>query len=624
MPRIRLLPPHIISRIAAGEVVERPASVVKELVENSLDAGAAHIAVETLDGGRELIRVIDDGCGMDAEDLQLSVQQHATSKIANDDDLFRLSTMGFRGEALASIGAVARLEITSRTRDADVAHCLRLDAGELTPPQPCNAKPGTTIAVRDLFMSAPARRKFLRTNQTESGHITEQFARIALAQPRVAFSLKSQGRLVHELPASDDRRQRIADLYGVDLADVLLPIRREGRDVLIEGLVAPPQESRGSGKWEYVFVNGRYVRDRFVTHAVREGYRSLIDPRRYPVAFLFITIHPEAVDVNVHPMKTEVRWRDSNYVHGQVLAALRETFQTRPLDHALQAGENEHRERVRQAMVDFFRAAAPPRSDPQTDHTPTKNGASPIAPHPPRDTSVHHAAPPHAHQQPTPQQVESPSPASGAASPDAELPGLLTPADANARPSKALQIHDSYLLVETGDGLMIIDQHALHERILYEELSQRVKERPLAAQRLLLPEVVRAPADRLEVLETHADLLARLGVELNIAGPQSVALQAFPTLLSERGVDQRQFVSDLLDLLSEKGAQPDADTLVHDVLDMLACKAAVKAGEPLTADEIDALLARRTLAERSSHCPHGRPTTLHFALRDLEKQFHRR
>jgi DNA mismatch repair protein MutL len=649
MHRIEILPPGLVNRIAAGECVERPASVVKELVENSLDAGARRIDVTVHEGGRALIRVGDDGVGMDANDLRLSVHPHATSKIKSDEDLFSIQTMGFRGEALASIGAVSRLAITSRTPESDVAHTVRVEAGELSGPTPCAGPPGTSVEIRDLFYCVPARRKFLRTNQTEMGHITEQFARLALAHPRVAFSLSAQKRPVHRLAAAGDRKQRIADFFGPELAEVLLPVRREGDSVLVEGYVAPPAESRGSGKWEYVFVNGRYVRDRFVSHAVKEAYRSLIDPSRYPVAFVFITIDPSLVDVNVHPTKAEVRWRDSNYIHGQVLAALREKFLATKLDQPLRtpADDDAYRERVRAAMVDFFTKARP------GDETvgSAVRGATGTEAHRDggtkgrRDERAYegikglmdsgieaHAAPGGVSSAvEIPQTERADQAVQTGRSPGLEARQASVPAAAlgipAARPApgrqRAVQIHNAYLVVETADGMMIIDQHALHERILYEQLRQRITEQPLESQRLLIPEVIRVPADRIEALETHAETLGRLGVELTPSGPQSVTLHAFPTLLHGR-VDQRRFVRDLLDILNEHGARPGTETLVHEMLDMMACKAAVKAGDPLTPQEIDALVAKRELAERSSSCPHGRPTTLRLTLRDLERQFKRR
>jgi len=649
MGQIRILPPALISRIAAGECIERPASVVKELVENALDAGARQIDIAVEDGGRGLIRVADDGVGMDPDDLQLSVRQHATSKLRGADDLFGIHTLGFRGEALASIGAVARLRIVSRRRESDVAHELAVEGGTETPPRPCSAPPGTTVEVRDLFFAVPARRKFLRTNQTESGHITEQLARIALAQPGVGFTLRVQDRLVHRLPPTPDLRQRIADFYGPELAGPLLPIERTGADVQVTGLVAPPSESRGSGKWEYVFVNGRYVRDRFVSHAVKEAYRSLIDPSRFPVVFLFITIDPAAVDVNVHPTKIEVRWRDSNYVHGQVLAALRDKFLTSRLEHRLRTprDDEEHRDRVRQAMVDFFsqagarsgpRSAAPPHEQPApaaaavatlpAAYSPSTaacaSAAEPAAPTSGMRVCAAPGSTPPVPAAPEATAAEAAALCAGVVPESAFAPALAAAEAApGGPPLRAIQIHHAYLVVETEDGLAIIDQHALHERILYEELRGRLATQRLTAQRLLIPPVVRVPADRLEVLELHADTLAHLGLELAAAGPNSVALHTFPTLLLDR-VDHERFVRDLLDRLAEHATRPQPDTLLHELLDMLACKAAVKAGDPLTPEEIAALLARRATAERSSHCPHGRPTTLRLTLRDLERQFHRR
>ncbi len=658
MGSIRVLPPELVNRIAAGECVERPASVVKELVENALDAGARRVEVLVLDGGRELVAVRDDGHGMDAEDLALCVRPHATSKILRDEDLFAIRTLGFRGEALPSIGSVSRLTITSRRPRDELAHTIRVEAGRVAGPSACAAPAGTSVEVRDLFYCVPARRKFLRTPQTEMAQISEQFVRLALAQPAVSFALSHGRRALFDLPATGDLRQRIADLLGPELSEVLLPVGRESGGVRVEGYVAPPSESRGTGKWEYIFVNGRCVRDRFVSHAIREAYRSLIDPSRFPVAILFITIDPARVDVNVHPTKSEVRWRDSNYVHAQVLAALRDRFLSSRLDGTLRAPaaeEEGYRERVRAAMVEFFTRTRLPFPEPAAGGPPTgtiEPGKS--GPRPPATAGgqAEERGWPPLHPCPT---VEAPIPAAPAPPPPALSAGSPRPAeppcarlpdspdappvDVPATPSglpvapwspagtagagpAALQIHRSYLVVETEDGLMIIDQHALHERILYEELRRRVTQRPLESQRLLIPELIRVRSDRLEVLETHAETLARLGIELTAAGPHSVALHAFPSFLER--VNREEFVRELLELLGEPGVRPQTDTLLHALLDMMACKAAVKAGDPLSSEEIAALLARRELAERSSHCPHGRPTTLRLSLRDLERQFRRR
>ncbi|MCH7872492.1 MAG: DNA mismatch repair endonuclease MutL [Planctomycetes bacterium] len=603
MGLIRILPPGLVNRIAAGECIERPASVVKELVENALDAGAARIDVTVEAGGRDLIRVADDGCGMDADDLRLCLTPHATSKIIQDDDLFNIHTMGFRGEALPSIASVSRVRVASCPPGAETGHTIEIDAGRIGEIVAAPSIPGTTVEVRDLFHCVPARRRFLRTNQTEMGHITEQLARIALAHPEIGFTLTHGKRTSHRLPAAADRRKRIADFYGPELAEVLLPISRDSGGVRVDGLVAPPAESRGSSKWEYLFVNGRYIRDRFVSHAVKEAYRSLIDPGSYPVAFLFITIDPGQIDVNVHPTKVEVRWKDSNFVHGQVLAALRDKFLQTNLDRPYRVPQSReddvYRDRVRDAMVDFF----------------TRSGSAVVSAErsaPTRQLAAREAMSP---------ERETPTAASESSASDA-LDSTERPADPYQKPRPAIQIHNTYLVVETDQGVMIIDQHALHERVLYEQFRRRMTDRPLESQRLLIPETVRVAPDRIEALEAHADSLARLGIELRAAGPQSVALYAFPSLLER--VNPAVFVRELLDLLSDAGARPEPDTLLHELLDMMACKAAVKAGDPLTPDEIESLLAARVDSQRSSNCPHGRPTTLHLTLRDLERQFKRR
>ena len=619
---IRVLPPALVNRIAAGECVERPASVVKELVENALDAGATRVEIATQDGGRDLIEVRDDGVGIARDDLPLAVHPHATSKLRDDDGLFDIHTMGFRGEALASIGSVARLRIVSRVAASDVGYELRVDGGELTPLAPCAAPVGTSVQVRDLFYCVPARRKFLKTNATESGHIGEQLARIALAHPQAAFVLRSDKRVLHDLPSATSTRQRISDLFGEELAEALIPIQRESHGVRVEGLVVPPQQARGSSKWEYVLVNGRYVRDRFVSHAIKESYRSLIDPSRFPVAFLWITLPTDQVDVNVHPTKIEVRWRDSNFIHAQVLAAIREQFLTRKLDHRFGAPDTEarndaERDRVRQAMVDFF-TQRPAHG--AVNHAPAPAPFAPPRPELPPSRSFDDSAA---------NRFASDAPDAPAAADRFEAPAAAAPSVAPASSdlaaislSRAIQVHNTYLIVETAEGVMIIDQHALHERILYEELQRRITQRPLESQRLLLPEVVRIPPDRMEALENHAETLSRLGIELAQSGPQSVTLHAFPSFLER--VDRAAFVRDVLDLLAQPGERPSAETLLHRLIDMMACKAAVKAGDALNPTEIESLLERRVAADRSSHCPHGRPTTLHLSLPELERQFRRR
>ncbi|NLE61376.1 MAG: DNA mismatch repair endonuclease MutL, partial [Planctomycetes bacterium] len=337
MPQIHVLPDLLVNKIAAGEVIERPASVVKELIENSLDAGAKRIEITIEQGGRKLIRVADDGGGMDVDDLALAVQPHATSKITREEDLFGIRTMGFRGEALPSIGAVSQLRIVSRQPSSDAAHEIRVTADRIELVTAASGPVGTTVEIRELFFNVPARQKFLRTPQTEMGHITEQLARIALVYPQIEFRLTHNGRPVHQLRPAGSVRERIADFFGKEMSDSLLEVARDERGLKIHGYVGRPSDSRSSARWQYFFLNGRYIRDRFVGHAVREAYRGLMEAHRYPVVFLALELPPDSVDVNVHPTKIEVRWRDSNMLYSQILSVIRDRFLNTDLTPGLMA-----------------------------------------------------------------------------------------------------------------------------------------------------------------------------------------------------------------------------------------------------------------------------------------------
>ncbi len=614
MNRIRRLDPTLVNQIAAGEVVERPASIVKELVENAIDAGAGRIDIELEDGGLSLIRVADDGGGILPDDLPLAVAAHATSKLATADDLARVATLGFRGEALASIAAVARLRIVSRTPGADAAAELRAEPGRLDGPSPCAAPVGTTVEARNLFFNLPARRKFLRQPATELTHVTEQIARVALSHPHIAFSQVSNGRTLRSLPAGVDRRGRLADFYGPELAEDVIAVHRVERDLTVDALVAPPASARASPKWQYVFLNGRYIADRAIQFAIREAYRGLVEPSRYPVAFVFLTIDPAAYDVNVHPTKTEVRWRDHGLVQSQVLAVLREALLSRDLTPAWKLpgrpaeaaderpDDSQRAAGVRAAIADFLRSAPPAQRVIDWPRTPTTRSDQPAEPGSPAAPSLTI-------------EREAPKPVGRLAEP------AIRPETLDAPSPRALQVHNTYLVVETAEGVLIVDQHALHERVLFEQFSARILAGPLESQRLLIPETVEVSPAQLVAAEQHAELLARAGLELSRYGPHSFAVQAFPTLLAR--VPVAEFVRDALDRLAELGQAAGHEALLHALLDMMACKAAVKAGDPLSPSEIEALLAQRGLTERASNCPHGRPTTLSLSLRDLERQFKR-
>ncbi len=651
MPAIHRLPPHLVNKIAAGEVIERPASVVKELVENAIDAGASRIEVTVEDGGKKRISVRDDGCGMGADDLEMAFTAHATSKISSDEDLFRIDTMGFRGEALASIASISHAHIRTRPRQDGQAEGFEIRASGQTiePVRPCASAEGTTITIRDLFFNTPARRKFLRTTATELGHVSEQMTRLALPHPQIAFRLEHNGRENMNLPATTSTAQRAGDLFGPDLGESLMPlVSRQSGSVTVQGLIAPPVAARSSAKWQYFFLNGRYVRDRLLTHALREAYRGLVDPSKYPVALVFIEIDPSEVDVNVHPSKIEVRFRDTQAVHGSLLGSLKETLNRARLTPDARLGPasrdappepepadgrdtEARRQSLREALADFFKSqpAPPQRLNYHSDRDdkpgqPDRPGQRPRTPEP----------------QGRVQRFEPGLPLTGhrsaagtadvvrqgkvpAATPTPEPGALAKPGAPQPMAHQGvLQIHETYLVAPCADGLLIVDQHALHERILYNQFSRRLAEGALTGQRLLIPETVTVTASETALLAAHADLLDRLGMEVESFGPESAAIQQFPAALLDRKVEPQAFLRELLDILTEDETA-GAERVLEDVLAMMACKAAIKANHPLTQQEMADLLARGAEATKSSACPHGRPTTLKLTIAELEKQFHR-
>lgn len=659
-PRIRVLPPLLVNKIAAGEVIERPASVVKETIENAIDAAATHISVDIEEGGRQLIRITDDGSGMTPEELELAVTPHATSKITREEDLFEIGTMGFRGEALASISAVSDLRIVSRTPDSDEAHEIRVVAEQRKRSIAAGAPVGTRLEVRDLFFNVPARRKFLRTPASEMGHIHEQVTRAALSSPHIGFDVTSNGRKTRSVPAGQDRLARIGKFFGEELAEALMRTERDERGTLLDAYIAPPSKSRGTAQWQYTFVNGRYVRDKYIQHAIREAYRGLMEPSRHGVVFLFIEVNPADVDVNVHPTKIEVRWANANLIHSQVLSALRETFQRADLAPALSTRRAQRELDPAEQMRVMREAAEAFKSmkliDPKTEG-PRLSGPSsfPNAPNVGRSenpfdrgsSSFDSAQRP---MPPSPLPVSENTRAawealygrgiSSPAHPPSSDHSNETSTDSNplidrgVRPSRlpestradegsvrAVQMHNLYLVAETDEGIVIIDQHALHERVMFEELKARITRGPLEAQRLLLPETLRVTSTEMATLEESAHLLEKLGIEVTPFGADSLAIHAFPSLLKDTQVPG--FMRDMLDKLGDQHEKLEPEELLNDLLAMMACKAAVKAGDPLTPDEITALMQKRHLIEKPGSCPHGRPTTLKLTKTDLNRQFHR-
>ncbi len=596
MGQIQLLDQNMINMIAAGEVIERPASVVKELMENSIDAGATKIIVSIEDGGRKLISITDNGCGMDADDLAQAFEPHSTSKIKTSKDLHGISTLGFRGEALASIASIAQVKATSRIKNSTSANCIEIDCGDKNKISPCSADYGTTIQIRDIFYKLPARRKFLKTANTEMGHITEQFTRIALANGSLDLTLIHNGREMYRLLEKDTIRQRIATLFPSptgSISEGLINTESNEKGLQIFALMGRPDISRTSNKFQYIFLNGRFIRDKFISHAIKEAYRGLLEPQRFPVVFLFIKMPHEDYDVNVHPTKTEVRFYNANLVHSQILGTMREkllgtNLQTQgklpPLTQKNSTDPSTFTadQKITDAMAEFFKKHRPSQQQSRLGFRRSPAGA------------IHSTLP----KKPVPDVISH-----------------------SQYDRKFLQIHDSFIVAQTEKGFILIDQHALHERILYEDLCRRIRNNKLESQKLLMPESFEVTEAQAEMLDKNSELIEKLGIELVPFAPRTMAVQAFPTILAK--ADALDFMQDLIEILENKKSDLDADRLLDEVLNMAACKAAIKAGQKLTAGEIEQLLADKEKAECSNRCPHGRPTTIEFSISDLEKQFKR-
>lgn len=605
--RIRKLPPLLVNQIAAGEVIERPASVVKELVENAIDAGASRIRVELDEGGVELVRVTDDGRGIGREQMTLALEPHATSKIAEPGDLDRIGTLGFRGEALASIASVARVAIRSRTPDEDSAWLIEAADGRIGEARPAAGPPGTMVEARTLFHNTPARRKFLRTPQTEKTRCVEWLRDLALAHPGIAFEVVCDGKASLDLPPGQTPLERILAVLGREQESELVEVRvdrfDDARGVLIWGLVGMPSIARPTPKAQHIFLNGRLIRDRTVQHALKEAYRGLIEPGRHPTAVLVIEMSPDAVDVNVHPAKLEVRFRDQSMVHSAILHGVREALRRADLTPSAPSSRVEfgpgHVEAKATAFVEQVRA--------MRDEAEARARSSAFPPVSRVREALEGASP-----------ADLPAPLA----PLADRPAWSSPRPAD----RVLQVHRSYLVTEDERGIVIIDQHALHERVMFEKLLERLERGGgrLESQGLLTPAVVEAEPRQVDKLDELAPLFERLGIEAGAMGPRSVGVRAFPTLLLERGVEPGAFMADLLDRHEQDGFAPGDESALHEVLDMMACKAAVKAGDRLTDAELDELMSLRERVERSASCPHGRPTTVRLSIEQLEKLFHRR
>lgn len=601
---IRLLPPTLVNQIAAGEVVERPASAIKELVENALDAGASRVDVVVVEGGQALISVTDDGCGMAPEQLELAVERHATSKLP-DDDLVHIRHLGFRGEALPSIGSVARLTLTSRPLGADSAWALSVEGGVKGRPVPAAHPPGTRVEVRDLFFATPARLKFLKAPRTELGHAVDVLERLAMAHPHVAFSLADGSRSVLKLSAhKGDRAQallaRLGAIIGRDFQDNAVELDAERDGVRLTGWAGLPTFNKGTSAYQYLFVNGRPVKDRLVIGAVKGAYQDVLSHDRHPVVALFVDLPADAVDVNVHPAKSEVRFREAGLVRGLIVSAIR---------HALAAAGHRTASTVSGAALGALGVAAQRPA-----------GAYQWQPSAPRPS-----------QGQIWQSIAAQAPMSGLAE---SLPGLHLPPQApvaeTAAPQEVdfplgaarAQLHDTYIVAETADGMVIVDQHAAHERLVLERMRLAMAEGGVKTQALLLPEVVELGEAGANRVAEAAAALAEIGLVVEGFGSGAVVVRETPAILGE--CDVQSMIRDLADDLAEWGEALKLKEKLVDVCATMACHGSVRAGRRLSIAEMNALLRQMEATPLSGQCNHGRPTHVTLGLADIEKLFGRR
>src|SRR4051812_42778618 len=601
---IRQLSANVVNRIAAGEVVERPASAVKELVENALDAGATRIEIVTDGGGRRLIRVTDDGNGMTRADLALAVERHATSKLP-DDDLLTIATLGFRGEALPSIGAVARLSIATRHMSEPHAWIIEVDAGTKSELRPAALNDGTRVEVRDLFYATPARLKFLKSDRTEAEAIRDVVRRLAMGRPDVAFTLAGEERAPvtwgAALRGPAGRLARLGDVLGADFRQNAVAVQGGRQGLVIEGWAALPTYTKGNALSQYLFVNGRPVRDRLMLGAVRGAYSDYLPRDRHPVVALFITVEPREVDVNVHPAKTEVRFRDAGLVRASIVRALQEAL-ARDAQRTATTGS--------EATIAAFRGNTAFRPN----VAPRRGGwdwrASPAFPVEGATALAGFA--------------EAPQAAFDTGAPAAAHVGAEAAPDLLDRPLGAAraQLHETYIVAQTRDGIVIVDQHAAHERIVYERMKTALERDGVARQILLIPEIVELDEAAVERLTARASELAKFGLVLEPSGPGAVAVSETPSLLGE--TDAQALVRDLAEHMAEwDEALPLERRLMH-VAATMACHGSVRAGRRLKADEMNALLREMEATPNSGQCNHGRPTYVELKLGDIERLFGRK
>ncbi|MEM7215615.1 MAG: DNA mismatch repair endonuclease MutL [Pseudomonadota bacterium] len=597
---VRRLDESVVNRIAAGEVIERPASVIKELLENAIDAGATRIEIVTSRGGKTLMRMVDNGSGMTRENLELAIERHCTSKLA--DDLLDIRSLGFRGEALPSIGSVARLSITSRAESYDDAWKIEVNGGHVVGPRPAALSEGTVVEVADLFYATPARLKFLKSDQAETNAITEIVKRIALAFPEIHFSIHGDDRATIEYTATTPE-DRIAQVIGKQFLENAMEIDAVREGVRLTGLSSVPTFHRGNALAQYFFVNGRPVKDKSLLGAVRGAYMDFLPKGKHPVLVLFLDLDPHKVDVNVHPSKADVRFRDPGLVRGLVVGSLKQAI----------AGDGPLTSRAgSEAMMDAFRTGSPATY--RSDYKPTRYETTPAAADWARPLDMQENAPFGFHESQAAFDTGN-QPSAKVAEPVVEKASSKFPLGA-AR----AQLHENYIVAQTEKGLVIVDQHAAHERIVYEKLKAGM-ENGLSSQLLLVPEIVDMPEEDVNRLSGFAVDFQKLGLELEAFGPGAIAVRGTPALLGE--TDTGQLLRDLADEVSEWGSADGLQEKLEHVAATMACHGSVRSGRILKAEEMNALLRQMEDTPNSGQCNHGRPTFIELDLKDIERLFGR-
>lgn len=595
--RIRHLPDYLVNQIAAGEVIERPAAAVKELVENAIDAGATQIDIDVRNGGKSLIQIRDNGHGMNSEELEAATERHATSKLP-DDDLVNINHLGFRGEALPSIGSVSRLSIKSKTENDD-AFEISMAGGEKNKISPCAHTSGTTIEVRDLFYATPARLKFLKTDRAEYGAVKESILRIAMAFPEIGFKLSHDGDVKLNLLAEqgdlfEQRKGRISAVLGREFGENCVRVEAKREEVSITGYTSLPTLNRASNQHQYLFVNGRPVKDRMILGCVRAAYMDVLHSGRHPLTVLFLELPPHMVDVNVHPAKTEVRFRDAGMVRGLIISSLK---------HALMEGGLVTSSTLSTHTLERMQPSA------NSNPLPMGRGANPAVP-------SYYA---HGNLAEKTQEFYTLLEPSARAEPIYEE---VTPSQFPLGAARA-QIHENYIIAQSEEGLVIIDQHAAHERLIYERLKNQMEEGTVKSQGLLVPEIVDLEETRINKLLDHQDMLNKFGLYVEAFGSDSISVQSIPAIMGEK-TNIKKLINDIIDEIEENETAEKLQKSLHEILSTTACHGSIRSGRRLNIDEMNALMRQMEETPNSGHCNHGRPTYIKLDLKDIEKLFGRR